>query len=134
MSRARTVLFWAIAVWLLLSPGLVQVLGLRPGIVRAWQMYSGSGKGICDVHYFSRTPDGDVPLPRLALLHPNLPLHRVGNTERRLELTEIGKVGRQLCRVAAVEDVRAHARCAGSRGWHVELRKETNLCLPSKGR
>ena len=126
-SPLRRVTFFALAAWIVLAPGLNQVLHLRVGWARSWRMYASSGANVCDVTYFRRTRAGDQPLDYVQILH-RAPWWRVEPFRRRVMRDDLATVGKEVCRVAGARDVRAQAVCALPAGWKTVLERERNLC------
>ena len=122
--RARWVVFCAAACWMLLSPAIVQVFGVKAPMVRAWQMFHRRGVGICSARYEDR---GDA-IDRFALF--GVDRSSAPDDFRRItDETKARRMGKRLCRkLGAGADVRVLLRCGERDGLRTVLDREENLC------
>ncbi len=66
--RLRVAAMLLIGGWMVASPFLVQVVGVKERSLRAWRMFSGLNVDVCEVQLWRRTDAGDAPVDRLGAL------------------------------------------------------------------
>jgi hypothetical protein len=122
----RVAVFWLAVTWIVATPALDHLMGLRWRWVRGWHMYASVGHGVCDVTYYH----GDTPIDRNQVLHGG-PWWAIDPWRRRVEKAQLGEVGAHLCRELDLTDVRADAWCAGGQRWNQVQDRSENLCKPA---
>ncbi len=124
----RVVATVVLVAWMVTGPVLGQVLGYNRPWLTAWHMYRTWGTGVIEVRMVQRTPDGDVPVDRLALLgHASW---RHAGADRLVATPE--KLDRQIAQVCEAlgpgADLRVHAREGGMHGWKTTRTGKRNAC------
>jgi hypothetical protein len=122
----RIAIFVALVVWIVVTPALVQVFHLPVKWVRSWTMYSGAGRGVCDVQYYDQ--QSGEPLDYLQAFYDVEHFWQVEPYRRRVMRERLRGVGGDLCRTLKLRDVRAEAECAIRDTWKQEMDREENLC------
>lgn len=122
--RARWVVFCAAAAWMLLSPAIVQVFGLKAPMVRAWQMFHRRGVGICS----ARFEDRGAVIDRYALF--GVDRSTAPDDLRRItDEARARRMAKRICRkIGAGAEVRVLLRCGERDGLVTVLDREEDLC------
>ncbi len=120
--------------FILAGPAWVQVFGGSSGPwTRPWRMYTGVGRGLCEVQFIRRvnqTAGGtrDVPVHRIQTLG-FIDTPAPEKVEVLIGIEEVKRQGRRLCKKLGRDaDVRVTARCSGLTGWEEALTPEEPLC------
>ncbi|HMV66889.1 MAG TPA: hypothetical protein PKA64_08575 [Myxococcota bacterium] len=129
--RLRVAAMLLIGGWMVASPFLVQVVGVKERSLRAWRMFSGLNVDVCEVQLWRRTDAGDAPVDRLGALGfegrldaPNAEALVKNLDGARAQATKIcAKLGRGV-------DLRADVRCGSLSGWVERMHREEDLCAP----
>lgn len=124
----RLALSTVLVVWMIAGPILGQGLGINRPWLTAWHMYRTWGTGVLEVRMVQRTPQGDVPIDRLALLgHDSWVDARADRLVARTD-----KLDRQIARVCEAlgpgADLRVHVREGGMHGWKPTRTGRRNAC------
>ena len=124
--RLRTIAFWGAAAWILLSPAVTQVFGVRAEGIQPWRMFHGRGGGICAARYY-RGAGGDR-IDRYALFGTTRAT--APDAFRRITNVQQGQaMARQICaKLGPGADVRLELRCADQRRFTTLVDREANLC------
>ena len=127
----RVVTSVALAAFIVLGPFYRQVLHGEARYFRAWRMFQGLGKDLCDVRYLHRRPDGQtVGVDRYALLGVKRPPYAPEEVWKIEKASGAESLGRRLCeRLPPGErDLRRIARCGSDKGWQSVDDGTRNLC------
>jgi hypothetical protein len=123
MRSLRRAAFTLLALYILLSPAYIQVLGGRSRFIQPWRMYSARGGGICAVRYFR---DGQ-PLDRYAAL--GLTRREAPKNVRRVTSEQQAReIGDRLCDRLSGSAVTMELRCADQKRFQSLGDRSEDLC------
>ena len=125
IAVVRTIVFFGLAAYILLAPGLRQVLGFEWRYIQTWQMFTSRALGILVVQYRVRDRAG---IERL--IDYQVVLGSAAKKGGRIrDMTQAVAIGRRLCgRLGRNRNIRLYARKAVTTGWEWHERGERNLC------
>lgn len=122
--RARWIVFCAAACWMLLSPAIVQVFGVKAPMVRAWQMFHRRGVGICAARY----DDRGAAIDRFALFGVDR-ASAPADFRRITDEARARRMAKRICRkIGSSAEVRVVLRCGERDGLVTVLDREEDLC------
>ncbi|MCB9674103.1 MAG: hypothetical protein H6737_03250 [Alphaproteobacteria bacterium] len=126
LRRLRGLVLAAGLGFILFGPTYVQILGGPLGpFTRSWRMYTGVGRGLCEVRYTQVLGEGrTIRIDRQEIL--GLPRDALWEA---VGVEAVRQDAAKLCeRLGEGADLRAAVRCAGAEGWDVAIRPEQPLC------
>ena len=126
----RTLLFVAVAAFIVGGPVWKQALGRPSRALFQWVMFSGFGTDVCDVRFFEVAEDGSrTRVDRYAVLGYDAKTDAPASVKKMKDLAAATSVGKRLCKkLPAGTDLRARVRCASRDGWRQASKAEENLC------
>lgn len=119
--------------YMVVTPLLVQVLGVRDRSLRAWRMFSGLNTDVCEVQLWRRTPAGDEPVDRLAALGHDSRLEAPKTDNLLKDPDALRAQARKVCAALGPgTDLRADLRCGSLEGWVQHMHRDQDLCRSKK--
>lgn len=125
-----------LGLFMLVGPGIRQIGGSKNVVFRNWVMYSGFGRKMCQVEYFTVTKDGtQTPVDRFALL-TDKPWAKSSKSLRRIATkSDVERIGWQICRkLPKGADLRVISSCGSRSFWEPAHDGTEPLCNESKRR
>jgi hypothetical protein len=135
MIIVRVVLFFLIAVYILLGPFLPQVAKYNSNIFRRWTMFTSAGRNICEVSFTERYNEKEQSLSYLSALgfssRSKAPRSYVCISSREKAF----KLANEICKKFKFKkDIRMYARQGSRSHWVVFASGEENMCKAAQGK
>jgi hypothetical protein len=132
--RLRMVGLVLLGAYMVVTPLLVQVFGVRDQGLRAWRMFSGLNTDVCEVQLWRRGDAGDRPVDRLGTLGFDGRLDAPNNEALVKNLEGLRAQARKVCtKLGGGVDLRADVRCGSMTGWVTKMERDEDLCAGKKG-
>ena len=129
----RMLVLIGLGLFMVVGPGIRQVGGSKNVLFRNWVMYSGFGRKMCQVEYFTVSADGaKEPADRFALL-TDKPWHDASKSLRRIATkNDVERIGAQMCRkLPKGSDLRVVSSCGSRSFWEPAHDGTEALCNQS---
>ena len=130
----RMVVLIGLGLFMVVGPGLRQVGGSKNVLFRNWVMYSGFGRKMCQVDYFTVSAEGvREPVDRFAVLGDK-PWYSASKSLRRIATKkDVARVGSKICRkLPKGSDVRVISSCGSHTFWQSAHDGTEPLCGVSR--
>ena len=126
----RTVCVIAIAAFIVVGPGIRQIGGSKNVVFRNWVMYSGFGRKMCQVEYYTLSDEGQKQaVDRFALLGEK-PWYSAPRSLRRIRSkADVERFGRRICsKLPEGSDLRVVSSCGSRSFWEPTHDGSEPLC------